>query len=761
MYHENRITKLIVCAALVLILAVAAQAELYQPHQKTVLTPPSQEEFEQMKADRPVMLQNLIDSKTRLSSYKLGMLQSYTEPTPNMFDWDVLYYQIDIDLDFAYERLEGNVAITLASLVDGLDRIDINAGSIFSITSIEYNDSIFLNWNWGDWYYLTCYLPEVLDSGEECRITVNYSCYPNDGGAMVYYYDEGSHVCFTSCEPYWSRFWWPCKDWPFDKPDSLDIVATHPDNYTFVSNGLMRARVDNGDGTATTNWHTRYPVATYLVFVGCTDYGRFDQSWEYAPGQFMPIEQYYYPGYPPDFNWSSAYFYKHFTIPSLEALSYWHTLYPFIEEKYGHNHFGWGGAMEHQTCTSISPTFCTDWVIAHELAHQWGGDLVTCRDFHHMWLNEGFASYSEALYYKYHYGDEQWKSWLDGQKHLDAGTPYVEDLEHDNVFDGVTVYDKGSWLFYMLHMILGDDDFRIAMDNYFHDPELAFASAYTSDLERVCSEVYGAPMDWFFDKWVYCPGNPEYLYSYMYEENLKADSYKISLFVDQIQAYTFFPMPVEIVVYGAGYDTSLTVFNNTPGQVFQFDLPVSPDSILLDPNEKILRRVTFEPDFGVHIVGKQLPDAYLGTPYSVEIESVGGTPPFSWSKVGGQLPYGLTISDDGSCDMILEGTPTYASDYSFTLRIEDSSDPVRISQCIFQLVVNPPPPICGDANGDQEVNVTDIVSMINYIYLGGPVPDPEEVGDVNCDGKISLTDIIYLVNYIFRGGDEPCHDCPM
>jgi aminopeptidase N len=757
----KRIGKIIVWAAAILIFAALARAELYEPHKKSVLPPPTPEEFERMKADRPVMLQKLIESKNQLAGYKMGALQSYTEPTPNMFDWDVLYYEINIDLDFSSEFLIGHTTTTLASLVDGLDRIDLNAASFFDISSVMYNDTLSLSWNWVDWFYLTCYLPEVLDSGEQCRITVFYSCYPNDGGAMMFYYDLGSHVCFTSCEPFWSRFWWPCKDWPFDKPDSVDIVATHPDNHTFVSNGLMRSRVDNGNGTATTNWHTRYPVATYLVFVGCTDYGRLDQSWEYAPGQFMPIEQYYYPGAPPDYDWSSAYFFKNFTIPSLEAHSYWFTLYPFIEEKYGHNHFGWGGAMEHQTCTSISAYFNTDWVIAHELAHQWGGDLVTCRDFHHMWLNEGFASYAECLAAKYHYGDEIWKEWLMTQKHLDAGTPYVENLELDNVFDGVTVYDKGSWIFYMLHMILGDEGFRTAMDNYFHDPELAFASAYTCDLERVCASVYGAPMDWFFDTWVYYPGNPEYYYSYMYEENLKGDGYKVNLFIDQRQTYTAFTMPVEMIAYAGGYDTTFTVFNDMRSQLVQFDLPNPPDSILLDPYEKILRRVTFEPGFSVHIVGQHLPDAYLGTPYSVEIESVGGTPPFTWSKASGQLPYGTTLQNIGSGNALIAGTPTFASDYSFTLRLEDSSDPTQVSQCSFAITVLPPPPICGDVNGDQAVNVADIVYLINYVYLQGPVPDPLETGDVNCDGKISLTDIIYLVNYIFRGGAEPCAGCPL
>ncbi len=760
MKSRYRIPRIIIASmAIMLLFTSLSNADLYEPYEKSKLPAPSMEEFQQMAENRLETHACMTKAEKWMQNEKYMRYQSYTEPTPNMYDYDVTHYDINIGIDFANEFISGYSKTTLTSLVDDLGFIDLNLGYIFNVSQVMLNDSININYSQTDWFLLQSYLPEAIDSGEQISLTVYYSGYPGQAGYMSFYYWGSSHVCFTSVEPFGSRFWWPCKDFPYDKPDSVDVIVTHPSDFTLVSNGMLQSLEDNGDGTATTHWHEGYPIATYLVTIGCTNYERFDQSWEYEPGKFLPIEQYHYPGAPPSSMQYSSYYFKNYTIPSLEALSYWHTLYPFIEEKYGHNHYGWGGAMEHQTMTSISPGFNTEYVIAHEAAHQWGGDLVTCRNFHHMWLNEGFASYSESLYFRYHYGDEFADTWLNYQKRLDVGTPYVEDLENDNVFDGATVYDKGAWVFYMLHMILGDEGFRTAMDTYFHDPDLEYGSALTEDLEEACETVYGDEMDWFFDAWVYQPGNPVYQYSYQTDQT-KDGSYQVTLAIDQIQEYDKFTMPIEVKAFMGAEDTTITVFNNLLNQIFQFELDSEPDSILIDPNDKILCDKLFEPEFTVHIIGQEMPPAYVGTSYYVELDAIGGTPPYTWSKATGQLPYGLALNTAGD-KAVIEGTPNFASDFTFSLEVEDNSDPVQSMTMSFAITVNPPLPVCGDLTGDQTVNVTDAVYLLNYIYLDGDAPDNLEVADVNCDDKVNLVDIIYIINYVFRGGAVPCADCPL
>lgn len=733
------------------------KSEMYEPSKKTDLPKPSLEQFQKMLVERTAKLPELKNGQKITDQEKLNQFQSYTEPSPNMFDYDVTHYEINIGLDFADQFISGYGKTDLTSLKDDLTFIDLNLGYIYSVSQVMLDDSISINYAQPDWYTLTCYLPEGLDSGDQISLTVYYSGYPNQEGYMRFYHFMSSYICYTSVEPYGSRFWWPCKDFTFDKPDSVDVIITHPSAYTLVSNGLQRSRVDNGDGTATTHWHEGYPIATYLVMIGCTNYLEFDQSWEYAPGQFMPVQQFYYPDAPPSQTWTSSHYFQQFTIPSLESHSYWFTLYPFIEERYGHNNYGWNGAMEHQTNTSISPDFNTEWVIAHECAHQWGGDLITCGNFHHVWLNEGFASYAEVLYIRYFYGEQYGKMYLMSQRHTDAGTPYVENLETDNIFDGTTVYDKASWLFYMLNMILGDDGFRTAMDLYFNDPDLRFKSALTSDLQEICEEVYGAPMDWFFNAWVYQPGNPIYSYSYETMPN-KDGAYAVKLAIDQVQEWAQFTMPIEVKSYMPSGDTTIQVFNDLRTQLFQFDLPEMPDSIVIDPNDKILCEKEFNPIFGVHIQGQNLPDANVGTFYRADFSAFGGTEPYTWTKISGQVPYGLQFYAIPTPH--IEGTPTYASSFAFTLKVEDSSDPIQTSTMLFRIQVEPPLPVCGDLNDDQIVNISDAVFEINYIYLGGEEPGMPEMADVNCDGKINLVDVVYIINYVFRGGPVPCADCP-
>jgi hypothetical protein len=147
-------------------------------------------------------------------------------------------------------------------------------------------------------------------------------------------------------------------------------------------------------------------------------------------------------------------------------------------------------------------------------------------------------------------------------------------------------------------------------------------------------------------------------------------------------------------------------------------------------------------------------DGFVGMPYYQEFTAFNGTPPFHWEKVIGQYPYGLSLTDGDTA--VLSGIPNYATEFSFTLKVTDASDPVKETSQFFSVLINPPIPINGDANGSGEINISDVVYLLNYIFMQGPEPDPYLCGDVNCDGEIRLVDVIYLINYIFRGGPPPC-----
>jgi aminopeptidase N len=690
----NRIGKyfaMSIALMLVLLSSGILQADVLQTTKGT-LTPPSDEEWQQMLEHRTERHGCMAKTEKALNTYKTQLFDAYPQPTTNQLKVDILYYKIDLTLNFSSNTIDGYVESKMQALYDGVNTIDFNLTTYYGGLNVY---SVYINGSPADSYthtgdLLTVYMGQTFDTGAEFTVTVNYGGYPGFDGSdgMLFYYWGSTQVEYTNCEPWGARLWWPCKDHPYDKPDSMDIIVTHPSTMKAVSNGTMVSSVNNGDGTKTSHWHEGHPIATYLVQLACTNYTLYTDSWQYEAGQYMPIQNYSYPGISSGSMYYSLYYMINYIKPSLEALSYYFTLYPFVDEKYGHNHYGWGGAMEHQTLTSISPNFNSEYVIAHELGHQWAGDKVTCANFHHMWLNEGFASYSEPLYFLYHYGESYYRSWLESQKHLDAGTPYVEDIINDDMFDNTTVYDKGSWVAYMLHMVLGDSMFFDAMDNYFNNPALAWGAAYTDDLRLACEQVYGSDLSWFFNEWVYQPGNPDYVYSYMYEEDAINGGYDMYILLRQEQEWGLFKMPVDMHVFAGAYDTAFTVFNSQRGQVWQIDIPNPPDSMWVDRDEKILRTVAYDPEFRMSILAQNEVDtAYIGVPYYAEYSVVAGTPDYNWRKISGQFPYGMIFHNENTA--YIEGVPNWTSDFVFTLEVTDSDVPQNADTITLKIVVLP------------------------------------------------------------------------
>ncbi len=723
----------------------------------TYKEPPSKEQIEQWLKDRNE--RHACKQKSSLVAEKFDPLNPLviTEPTPNQYDYDVRYYKIDIEINLGGETVDGYVDMYALATRDNLTYVDLNLSDQLNVTDTRLDGVSQSFTHGGD--ILAVNFTTPLNDGDLFTVRVYYNGTPNysnlDG--MDFYTFNGRKVCYTNCEPWGARNWWPCKDFPMDKPDSADIIITYPTTYggysmDLISNGTLVSETVNGSQT-TTHWHSSHPITTYLVALVLTDFSRYNQQWEYETGQFMPVEHNYFPGVPPSATWGSTYYMVQYTIPSLDALSHYWGMYPFVNEKYGHMHYGWGGAMEHQTSTSIGPYFNTEYVIAHELGHQWAGDEVTCSPFNHMWLNEGFASYSEVLYFEYQYGDVTAKQWLNGQKHLGAGSPYVENLQTDNIFDGTTVYDKGSWLVHMLRHQMGDSLFFPAMQYYFADSEFSGRAANTNDLNSVVSDFYGEDMSWFFDAWVYQDGNPVYKYSYVTEEDTENGGYIVDFFLEQNNEDGVFPMWVEIEAYSGVWDTLFRVWNKYAGDPYTFHFPYDPEGFVIDPDDKILKANPQEVPWAMHIQTGSIPDAVVGEPFSFSLEAVAGVEPYTWQKILGQLPYPLTLNTSTG---EISGTPSFVGSYYFKVRCTDSDSPAKVDERGYVMNIIDPPFVIGDVNTSGAIDIDDIVFLITYVFQGGPAPDPEHLGDVNCTGAIDIDDIVYLIAYVFQGGPAPC-----
>lgn len=667
----------------------------------------------------------------------------------NQANYDVKYYGINIYLNFTNGTIVSRVDYKIKSTVSSLNAVDLNLTTALTVDSVRFGGTPAAFSHMADLLSITT--PATYGLNVEFDMSVYYHgapIYTAGQQGMDFATVSGFPMCWTNCEPFGSRYWWPCKDNPADKPDSIDLYIDYPSAYKAMSNGVIVSDVANGANRKLIHFKHNYPIATYLVAITCANFTSSIQTWNYD-GYAMPVYSY-------TINGTARNQFETWMRPVLTALSDRWGTYPFITEKAGNAHYGWGGAMEHQTTSFYNPTFYTDWVIAHETGHQWWGDMITCNTFNHIWLNEGFASYSEPLFFEERDGFNAYKNYLQSQKFLGAGTVYVENTATDDIFDGNLVYDKGSWVVHMLRGVLGDSVFFNHAIKDYYDSEHKYGSATTEDFAAIVSNAAGTNMSWFFNQWIYGNGSPNYEIAYNCEPTDTGD-YRLVYLIQQVQTTgTYFKMPIRtrFVTTGGAVDT--VVWNEGAAQVYVMHFADSVTNVIFDADEWILRTVTTKP-LGLTIITSALPDAYDTVPYSQKLEAMAGVPPYHWSFLGGDLPFGMVFA--GDTVGVISGTPTFPADYFFTIQCQDSDVPPAVQHRSYSIKVDVAPiGVDGDVDGNGTITISDVVYLISYIFSGGPAPDPMSAGDVDCSSNITISDVVMLINYIFAGGPQP--NCP-
>ena len=506
---------------------------------------------------------------------------------------DALYSEIHISVDYDSSKIEGIVSNRFRSLDDSLVQVVLDLKQNMQVSSVSGAGHTFIH----DVDYLLIDLDRPYRQGEELTLTVRYSGTPfsEDFGHFKFDQmppDNTPHV-WTLSEPYGAKYWWPCKDLPADKIDSADIYITVPGDQLVGSNGTLVSTTDNGNGSKTFHWHEQYPIATYLISMAAGRYAHFQDFYHFSENDSMLLDYYVYPD---DLTEAENVFSEMHDY--LNVLSYYFGPYPFPEEKYGMAQFGWGGGMEHQTLTSIGGVG-ENWryLYVHELGHQWFGDAVTCASWSDIWLNEGFASYSEALFaermgYKdFAPGFDSYQAYILRQRWTEGGTVFISDTSKvSNIFNKI-VYYKGSWILHMLRHMMGDAVFFDVLKSYVTDLRWRYGSVRTEDFKTVCEEKSGLDLDAFFTQWLRFPYFPEYEYSWSTQAQ-QEDEYLLQLDITQLQGEPVYQMPMDIKVsFSNGLDTTLIIQNNRRKEQYNFSLPVKPTNVQLDPQQWILRDV--------------------------------------------------------------------------------------------------------------------------------------------------------------------------
>ena len=560
--------------------------------------------------------------------------QDVSQPIPGlreaMSDTDVLHHTLDIEISNLNTgantcTIAGSNATLIESKSPALTEYTFRLRNQYVITSVIITDEFGANpvditagVNTASTTSRIATLDRTYTDGERFIITIAYNgtSASRGFGSIDVGTQGGTPVVATLSEAYYAYTWWPCKDGdvqvPGDNSDkfTMDFYLTAPNNYVVPSNGLqMGAPVNLGGGRLKYHWHTDYPISTYLVSFAATNYTKWEQTYFYPTGPNpedvgeMPVEFYIYPGNDSPGNrtaWENV----------VNMLGVFRTVfgeYPFINEKYGHYNFNFGGGMEHQTITGLG-TF-SESTIAHELGHQWWGDMITCKNWNSIYLNEGFATYSECLWYERKADPDNpnfaaYKSAVLARKPSSVGgTVYVSDAgtaDMNTIFSSTNSYRKGAWVLHMLRGVVGDAAFFEILADY--RAAFEFSAASAQEFASLASASSGQDLSTFFDQWVMRPGAPTYQYGWQ-SINVNGQNYLLA-HINQTHTAAGYPlvfeMPVPLRLTIGGSPQTVTVLNNGNGinenpQVDEgpewFVVPVSGPvtALAFDPDEWILR----------------------------------------------------------------------------------------------------------------------------------------------------------------------------
>jgi aminopeptidase N len=426
-----------------------------------------------------------------------------------------------------------------------------------------------------------------LLAGTTDSVTVYYQGAPP---ATEGYFATGTHsgtpITYTLSEPYGARYWWPCKDDLVDKADSIDVYLKYPAAFTGVANGKLTNEVNDGTNKIS-QWQHRKPIVAYLVAFAITNYTKNTGTLT-SNGSPMPFINYVYPESMTSYNANIS---KLTTAFNLFEQKF--GPYPFNSEQYMQTQMQAGtGGMEHQT-----NSFIDNWgenLMAHELMHQWFGNKVTCNTWKDIWLNEGFASYSEVLYKEETLGVAARIAEMQNRSvnvnGNNAGSVYRTDTSSvASIFNYRLSYLKGSWVAHMLRWQLGDNAYFQACRNYLNAPGTAYGFATTDSLKKYMEAglTGGGNLTEFFNDWVYGQGYPAYTIRWNQVGS------NVIVKADQVSANTlvsFYEMPIPVRFVGNTRDTIIVLNHNSNGQLFNFPVGFAISSAIFDPESWILSK---------------------------------------------------------------------------------------------------------------------------------------------------------------------------
>jgi aminopeptidase N len=478
-----------------------------------------------------------------------------------------------------YITFKVDTALNIIKLNALNNSLQINSVSAAGVSFTHLNDTLAIT------------LDRIYNAGEIASVMINYS-HKNveDGGFYV-----ANGFVFTDNEPEGARKWFPCYDRPSDKA-TVDITAKVPSNVLLGSNGRLADSVTVAD-TTWFHWISRDPVATYLTVMSAkADWNLDIVYWDRpsTPGDPMPFRFYYN-------DQESPYGMEQIIPLMADYFSENYGEHPFEKDGFAslNNEFAWGG-MENQSLTSICPGCWYESLICHEFAHQWFGDMISPGTWADIWLNEGFATWSEAFWYESYGGYAAYKNEINANaSYYMSNNPgwavyepewAIETPDNNVLFNYAITYCKASCMVHLLRYSLGDDLFFPALYNYATDTaNFKYKTAITDDFQASFEESTGEDLDWFFESWVKQPNHPIYANEYNIKNNGDG-TWNLNFYAHQVQSNPdFFKIPIELYIYFVGgTDSTIRVMNDVNQQIFNFTFDKQPTNVFFDFKNEIV-----------------------------------------------------------------------------------------------------------------------------------------------------------------------------
>ncbi len=507
---------------------------------------------------------------------------------PNTLNYDLRYQRLELEIDPNQVFVSGKVVSYFIPNQE-ISSIYFDLTHTLTVSEVKYHD-INLAFSQLSTKEIKIDFPSNLSPNVQDSLSVSYSGVPTTGNRGLYFQTHANGpVAFTVAEPYGPQEWFPTKQSLNDKIERVDLKITTPSQYSTAGNGKLISETALPNNKIQTFWRTDYPIPAYLIAIGVTNYVKFNDTMGNPP---FPFVNYLFPataannGVLNNIEWTKT---------VMNTFEEYFGLYPYRNEKYGHMEFSFVGAgMEHATMSSMG--WWTQDIIAHELAHQWFGDKITCGAWNDIWLNEGFAVFSVHLSREKLYNThEEFMNYLADQKNiitnLPDGSVYVPDdglASESRIFDGRLTYAKGGYALRMLKWILGDDLFYQAIREYNSRPDLAYNYAKTSDLQSSIQLSTGKDLTYFFNDWIYGQGYPTYTIKWKQMNN------KLIFNVNQAQSHnsvSFFEMPLPFKVNGTNGEVAYFKLDNTSNnQNFEENINFIVSSVEFNYEYQILER---------------------------------------------------------------------------------------------------------------------------------------------------------------------------